>query len=196
VKRLFIFIIAGILILVLGLFFIYPFLESKLYIGDTAHKADAIIVLSGDTGPYYRRTRKAVELYKEGYAHHIIFSGYGFGGDSAEFLIKIAMHYNLPKSAVIVEPSARSTYENFLFSKPIILKDGFKSILIITSPYHQLRAYLVAKKIFRGTDVKIYNCASNKPADKNAGIGYRIREAKFVMMEYFKLLGYYLLGRI
>jgi uncharacterized SAM-binding protein YcdF (DUF218 family) len=196
VKRLYIFIVAGMFILTTGLFFIYPWLERTLYIGDVPHKADAVIVLSGDPEPYFLRTRKAVELYKQGYTHYIIFSGYGSGGDNAVFLSRIAMHYNISKQAIIIEPDARTTYENFLFSKPIILKHKFTSILIVTSPYHQLRAYLVAKKEFSGTDIKIYNCASNSPDMSAKGMVVKIRDARFIMMEYLKLLGYYMLGRV
>ena len=182
--------------MLIALFLIYPSLERILYLGDTPHHADAIIVLSGDVEPYFLRTKKAVELYKQGYAHYIIFSGYGSGGDNAEFLSRIALHYHIPKQAIIIEPNARTTYENFFFSKPLILKHGFKSIMIVTSPYHQLRAYLVAKKLFKDTGVMIYNCASHAPQSSTGGLNNRIREAKFVMMEYFKIVGYYLLGRI
>jgi uncharacterized SAM-binding protein YcdF (DUF218 family) len=195
-KHWLLFTFAGFVFLLAVLFFVYPFMEKILYLGDTPHHADAIIVLSGDMEPYFLRTKKAVELYKNGYAPYIIFSGYGAGGDNAEFLSRIALHYHISKQAIIIEPNARTTYENFLFSKPIILKHGFKSLLIVTSPYHQLRAYLVAIKLFKGTDVMIYNCASHRPYDSGGGIKNRIKEWRFVMMEYFKLLGYYLLGRI
>jgi|YelNatPaOPRAMG01_1025707.scaffolds.fasta_scaffold01730_2 uncharacterized SAM-binding protein YcdF (DUF218 family) len=191
-----VYIFTGIIILFAGLLFLYHLSKDILYLGDTPHHADAIIVLSGDAEPYFFRTEKAIKLYKEGYAPYIIFSGYGYGGDSAQFLAKIALRFNIPKKAIIIEPNARTTYENFFFSKPIVLQHAFKSILIVTSPYHQLRAYLVAKKLFKDTHVKIYNCASHKPCANNCTISYIIRETRFAMMEYFKLLGYYLLGRI
>ncbi len=186
----------GAVFLLVVLFFVYPFLENILYLGDTPHRADTIIVLSGDSEPYFLRTRKAVELYKQGYAPYIIFTGYGSGGDSGVFLSKIALHFHLPKKAIIIEPNARTTYENFLFTKPIVLKRGFTSILIVTSPYHQLRSFLVAEKMFKGTGVRIYTCASHRPYGTRESLRNRIREGRFVMMEYFKLLGYYLLGRI
>ncbi len=195
-KRVYIVTLIGTLLLIVGLFTAYPLLERELYLGDTPHKANAIIVLSGDAEPDYLRTRKAVELYKQGYARYIIFTGYGAAGDSGEFLSKIAAHHGIPMTAIIIEPYARSTYENFFFSRPLVLGHGFRSILIVTSPYHQLRAYLVAKKIFRDTGVRIYNCASHRPYTLAAGIGTSIREARFVFMEYIKFFGYYLLGRI
>lgn len=195
-RTIWIYISAVIIVLLSGLLSIYYVSEKILYLGDTPHHADAIIVLSGDTEPYFYRTEKAVKLYKEGYASYIIFSGYGYGGDSAQFLAKIALRFNIPKKAIIVEPDARTTYENFFFSKPIVLQHAFKSIIIVTSPYHQLRAYLVAQKLFRGTHVRIYNCASHKPCANGCDISYILRETRFAMMEYFKLLGYYLLGRI
>ncbi len=173
-----------------------PLIGRLLYISSTPHKADTIIVLSGDSEPYYPRTEEAIKLFKQGYAPYIIFTGYGFGGDSAEFLSKIALHFKIPKNAILIEPHAQNTYENFLFSKPIILKHGFQSILIVTSPYHQLRAYLVAKKIFKGTGIKIYNCASSKPESIHYAVYERIRESRFELMECIKILGYYMLGRI
>ena len=39
---------------------------------DNIQKSDAIILLEGDG---FNRYRKAVELYKEGYAEKIVFSG-------------------------------------------------------------------------------------------------------------------------
>ncbi len=195
-KRLLMYTGIGLIVLLVALFFVYPFLERILYLGDTPHQADAIIVLSGDLEPYFLRTKKAVELYRQGYAKYIIFTGYGSGGDSGEFLSKIALHFHLPEKAIIIEPNARTTYENFLFSKPIILEHGFRSILIVTSPYHQLRAFLVAQQLFKGTGVRIYNCASHRPYGATVSLNSRLHEGRFVMMEYFKLLGYYLLGRI
>ncbi len=195
-KSWFIYTCAGVLALAAGLVLLYPLLESKLYLGDTPVHADAIIVLSGDREPDYMRTRKAVELYRRGFARYIIFTGYGSGGDSGEFLSKIAARHRIPRSAIIIEPDARTTYENFLFSRPIIERRGFTSIIIVTSPYHQLRAYLVAKKVFAGTGVALYNCASNPPGYREAGIRDRLREARYVITEYIKIFGYYLLGRI
>lgn len=195
-RRICIFIGAGVFILAAGLFFSNPLLERTLYIGDVPHKADAIIVLSGDADPSYLRTKKAIELFKQGYADYIIFTGYGTAGDSGEFLSKVASHYGIPKKVILIEPYARSTYENFFFSKPLILKHGFQSILIVTSPYHQLRSYLVAKTVFKGTGIEIYNCASHKPGTSQEGMSFRMKDARFIMMEYFKLIGYYMLGRI
>lgn len=104
---------------------------------DTEHKR-ANFLRSSD------RIWQAVKLYKEGTIEKILITGGAanyFYKDTVEsavlrdFLVSIG----LPESDIITEEKARNTYENALFTKPLI-KSG-ESVLLITSAMHMRRSY-------------------------------------------------------
>ena len=95
------------------------------------------------------RVDHAVALYKDHYAPKILMSG---GNDKkdhaneAETMKQIAIGAGVPPADILLENKSTSTYENFLFSQPILTKAGLHSIIIVTDPYHNARASLVASK--------------------------------------------------
>lgn len=48
---------------------------------------------------------------------------------------------------IIVESKARNTIENMLFTIPLILKQKFKNITLVTSDFHIYRAHAILKAI-------------------------------------------------
>lgn len=148
------------------------YIRSKAEI-DTKVKSDVILVLGGtitsgtscfgpickQSGfvmrPHYNpcvvaRIDHAVSLYKEGFAPKILMSG---GNDEetndneAEIMKKIASESGVPAENILVENKSTSTYENLLFSQNVINENGLKSVIIVTEPYHIVRAALVASKL-------------------------------------------------
>lgn len=105
---------------------------------------DVALVLSG--GPDYRRTRRAVALYKSGRAGRLGFSGAGHGGDSAERLAREARRLGVPENNIVVEDRARSTVENFRNSCALAALDNADRIAIVTDQFHAYRAWLTAKR--------------------------------------------------
>ena len=125
---------------------------------DILSQADAIIVVSGDTD----RMKHAIDLYKKGYSSKLILSGAARGGFTSNAL---AMHLEasrsgVPNDAVILEEKAFNTYENALYTKGIVLSQGMRNIILVSSPYHQRRVYETFKSVFRGTDVGLQNSPS------------------------------------
>lgn len=104
-------------------------------------KADAIVAISGgDTGA---RTAEAVKLYEDGWSRHIIFSGAALDPSSASnaaVMAKLAEEQGVPKSAIQLEEHSTTTDTNATDSAVIINHDGYRSIILVTSPYHQRRA--------------------------------------------------------
>src|SRR4051812_29824603 len=105
------------------------------------HKADAIVAISGgDTGA---RTAEAVKLYQDGWAKHVIFSGAALDPNSASnaaVMARLAESQGVPKSAIQLEEQSTTTQTNATDTALIIQKDNYKSIILVTSPYHQRRA--------------------------------------------------------
>lgn len=106
---------------------------------DPIERADTIIAVSG--GDSNARIEKSVELYKEGWAPVIIFSGAAAEGDisNAAAMRNIASSMGVPKSDILIEEKSVDTVENAKFTSEIIKSKGYQSIILVTSPYHQRR---------------------------------------------------------
>lgn len=130
--------------------------------------ADCIVVLAGGVGEsgragqgYEERVKYGVELYKNGFAGHIIFSsGYKYVFEEPLLMKALAVSLDVPESAIILEDKAVNTYENIKFVNKILEEKGWKSILLVSSPYHMRRLYFVARKNIPGIKV-IYTPITN-----------------------------------
>lgn len=113
---------------------------------DSLEKVDAIVVVSG--GDSNKRIDKGVQLYKEGWGKVLIFSGAAAEGDisNAQAMKNIAVSRGVPQAAVLVEEKSKTTAENAEFTAEIIKERGYKSIILVTAPYHQRRTYNLFKK--------------------------------------------------
>ncbi len=128
---------------------------------DSLTKADAIVVVSGSN----ERLDHALSLYKSGFGPKLIFSGAASEGpmSNAKAWKIEAIKNGVPTNAIIIEEKAISTYENALFTKDIIIERGFKHIILVSSVYHQRRAYESFKNVLKGQDVVIQNSPAEAP---------------------------------
>jgi uncharacterized SAM-binding protein YcdF (DUF218 family) len=136
-----------------GLLFESPFVwwaAAPLRIVEAPRAADAIVVFAGGVGEsgkagggYQERVRQAVNLYRAGYAPRLVFSsGYSFAFAEAQVMRELAMNLGVPAEAIVLETEAGSTFENVVFSARILDREGARSALLVTSPYHARRAVL------------------------------------------------------
>lgn len=70
---------------------------------------------------------------------------------------EIALDLGVPDEAILVEPEARHTGENIVFTRRLLAGRGIRSVTLVTRPYQQRRAYATAKRLWPGVDVV---CAS------------------------------------
>ena len=125
--------------------------------------ADAIVLLGGATraAVYPRamtemneagdRLLQAVRLYREGKAPTIIASGgaidwLGSATPEAEGMREILEFMDIPPESIIVESSARNTYENARRVREIADELGIERILLVTSALHTPRSVGVFEK--------------------------------------------------
>jgi uncharacterized SAM-binding protein YcdF (DUF218 family)/glycosyltransferase involved in cell wall biosynthesis len=112
--------------------------------------ADAIVVLAGGVGEsgeagggYQERVKQAIDLYKAGYASHLVLSsGYVYSFREAEVMRALAIDNGVPASAIVLELQAKSTYDNVRFVKAILAEHRWSTILLVSSPYHMRRAIM------------------------------------------------------
>lgn len=105
--------------------------------------ADAIIAISGGDTP--ARTREAVQLYKDGWAPKLIFSGAAkdkTGPSNAETMRRDARAAGVPDRDIITEEYSENTKENAEKVQDIFSRDDISSVILVTSSYHQRRAAL------------------------------------------------------
>lgn len=124
---------------------------------DDLKKADVIIAISG--GETASRTQHAIDLYKEGWAPKLIFSGDALdplSPSNADVMKQIATLSSVPSKDVFIEEQSDNTQENAELSQNIIESLGYGTVILVTADYHQRRAYIE----FRGTlgeDIEIIN---------------------------------------
>ena len=107
---------------------------------DNLEKSDAIVVVSG--GQTNSRAQKGIELYKQGYAPYIIFSGAALDdGPSNAFAMRDqALAEGVPANNIYIDEKSQNTYQNAINTKSIAEEAGAKKLILVTSPYHQRRA--------------------------------------------------------
>jgi uncharacterized SAM-binding protein YcdF (DUF218 family) len=130
-------------------------LADHLIVRDPLAKADVILVLSGDTNG--ERAAAGIELYKEGWAKHILMSGgtLAWNLTSADWMKKQAVESGVPAAAVLTQDRSQSTIDDARFSLPIIKARRFRSVILVTSPYHSRRAAAVFKKLYRPAGISV-----------------------------------------
>lgn len=132
--------------------FILLLVALPLFIGwylspqDVLKKADAIVVISG--GDNNERIQKGVDLYEEGWAPILVFSGAAAEGEvsNAKMMKTISISKGVPGDDILIEEKSTTTEENAEFTSDLLKREGFDSYILVTSPYHQRRAYELFKK--------------------------------------------------
>lgn len=164
---------SGILLLLMLLLLGNAFLVNALFrsweippcaLSDVPANSTAII-LTGVTklnkAPYDRvyfargadRVTQALMLYRKGKIKRFVISGgsgklLGEGRDEAHELKKFLLDCAVPDSVILLEPEAKNTRENALFTQRLLQEEKLKGpFLLITSAFHMRRALACFKKV-------------------------------------------------
>ncbi|MCW8116849.1 MULTISPECIES: YdcF family protein [Streptomyces violaceoruber group] len=109
----------------------------------------------------------AADLYERGMTPLIVFTGATSPTTRERMPRGEAVHYReralelgVPSSAVLVEPRARNTGDNIRFSRELLKEADVdvSSVLLISKPYEERRAYATARKLW--PDVEIISASS------------------------------------
>jgi uncharacterized SAM-binding protein YcdF (DUF218 family) len=119
--------------------------------------ADAIVAISG--GDTSARTKEAIELYKNGWARKLIFSGAArdkTGPSNAEAMRREARAAGVPDGDILTEELGETTKQNAANTQDILERNDVSSVILVTSAYHQRRAGLEFNARAAGK-VTVYN---------------------------------------
>jgi len=122
------------------------------HVNHTVEKAEFILVLGSHD---LRVADRATELYFEGWAPRIIFSG-GLGNFTKEMWTEteadkfaaIAIKMGVPKESILVENKSTNTGENILFTQQLLAQQNLEpqSFIVVQKPYVERRSYATFKK--------------------------------------------------
>jgi uncharacterized SAM-binding protein YcdF (DUF218 family) len=119
-----------------------------LYVSDSEPPpADLIASFQGRDG----RTRKAYELAERGYAPALVIS------PATESQLRRQDRIFGFENPVrrIIEPQARTTFENALYTAQIMQRHDLNSVILVTSWDHMPRSYLLLRIMRLGSDTRI-----------------------------------------
>lgn len=123
-----------------------------LKMNQSLEKSDCILTL----GTYDERVaQRGAELYLQGFAPLIVFSGGlsqfakdNWGETEADHFAKIAIQMGVPSKDILIENKSTNTGENIQFSQKILKENGLdpQSFIIVQKPYMERRSYATFKK--------------------------------------------------
>lgn len=118
-------------------------------------RSDAIIVISGDED--LARFREGLRLHRGGWAPKLIFSGAARSADSsnAEVMRRMAVAEGVPADAILTDHIGEDTYGNAVNTRRLMVEDGLRSAILVTSPYHLNRAVTTFRGVYRDTGIRV-----------------------------------------
>ncbi len=186
-------------ILVIPLYFFHGLILNKaakyLYYTDELKPADVIVVIPGSETEY--SVAHGAKLFKEGWSRKdkIILSG---GNATWKYTWSSLMKgqvlsLGVPAKAIFLEEKSSSTKENAIFTKEIIKKHGYTSLILVTSPYQSKRANKIFSKIM-GNEIKVLSDPSEEGCFQFKDWWKREKDMKAVLTEFFKFFWFYIFG--
>ncbi|MEI6639162.1 MAG: YdcF family protein [Chlorobium sp.] len=118
---------------------------------DIPIKSDVIIVLGGDNG---LRVYKGAELYKAGFANHIILTGIDerfYRPNHPNWRERRMREMGVPKGVIMVDAKSGTSWEEALNTSNTMEKRGWKSAIIVSDPPHLLRLHQTWSRAFKGS---------------------------------------------
>ena len=124
-------------------------------------KADAILVLCSHDE---RVAERAAQLFHEGWAPLVIFSG-GQGSitrtlwsePEAERFARIAVNLGVPRESILIEAQSTNTGENIVFTKRLLAERGLdlQTFIVVQKPYMERRAFATFRKLWPEKEVVV-----------------------------------------
>lgn len=128
-------------------------------LGQEPEKADCIVALGNSD---IRTAHAAAEQFNKGYGDVLVTTG-GFGRltkdaftkPEAHIFAEEAMRLGVPSEKIIIEDKSTNTFDNIRFTKKLLDEKNLnpKSMLIVTKPYMEKRAFTTAQAVWPDINV-------------------------------------------
>jgi uncharacterized SAM-binding protein YcdF (DUF218 family) len=134
-------------------------LDVFLIVADSLQSADAIVPLGGEAAQ--ERLIHAAKLFKEGYAQSFIIVNEdiklpGIRTEYNELVKREAIWQGVSSESIVFAPSiVTSTVDEALSVRQLAETEGFRSLIVVTSPFHTRRTRRIFGDAFRETGITI-----------------------------------------
>ncbi len=111
-------------------------------------------------------------------------------GLGADYMKQYALERGVPEQDILVENESLHTLENAQFTLPILHDHAINTIILVTSPFHQRRAYQTFFKILHPHHITIQNYAATSRYWNNFYWFFFWENIALVMSEIKRLYNY------
>lgn len=142
--------------------FVALFAPKYLAYADSPVKSDAVVLFIGPG--FSAREMEAKRLLEEGYADYLLIPSIGMVGKDSSAVVNLRdFHDQLARfsrsawegspeqegtNAIKRKRLVQSTYLEILEARKMMEEHGFKSALLVSSPYHMRRIKIIAERVF------------------------------------------------
>lgn len=184
---------SGMLVLIASI--ILPLIAAPwLIVDDADETADAIVVLGGEAYPP-NRTIHALNLYSQRRAPVVVFTGGTLPGrppetSSARVALRYALKHGLPAEVALAADTAQSTYDEATLVRDLAARHGWRSLIIVTDPYHTRRAVRTFRAIIPDVQVTASVAPFLDPFTDPLSRGVRVwryAAAELIKMAFYRL---------
>lgn len=126
-----------------------PFVGFALEVASDLQPADVIVVLGGGNGD---RDVYASELYRRGLAKNVIATGSPVGTSAGA---RGLVARGIPRDAIYLANGSQNTHEDAVLSRRILLAHRWRTVLLVTDPYHERRALWTFQAELEGTGIQV-----------------------------------------
>ncbi|MBU0881138.1 MAG: YdcF family protein, partial [Candidatus Omnitrophica bacterium] len=177
------------------------FIAKPLQISSVPQRSDVIIALGGGVGEsgkvgqgYQERVETAVKLYNQHFADHILYSsGYKYLMQEAHVMKALSVNMGVSNQAISIDDASHNTYEMILHLKDLAGKNGWKKIIVISSPYHMLRLKFLCDKYLSDSKVLYIPVEESEYYAKGPRVTFKQIEGiiqEYAAIFYYKLRKY------
>ncbi len=102
----------------------------------------------------------------------------------------------VPPSAILVVANSESTFDDARLTREEMERHGWRSAIVISDPFHLRRVSLVFTRAFRGSGLTVTYHAPPRNWFSTDHWWQRRKDTVQVLLEYIKLTGYLVQGRL
>jgi uncharacterized SAM-binding protein YcdF (DUF218 family) len=174
-----------------------------LVVDSTPSESDLIVCLAGGN---VERGLGTADLYSKGYAPRVFVAreeppdGLEWAREkgveypeSIDLMVMLLEALGVPRSAILpAEQPVGSTLEEARLVREVVKKQGYSSLILVTSPTHTRRVLLTFRKVFEREDVRLHVVPTPYSRFRSEDWWQSRKYAREVIVEYQKLIFYVL----
>lgn len=159
------------------------------------NNADLIVILGGGVGA---RLKKGIELYRHEYSNKMFVTGFpemdrDVLPTHSKWRIQYLIEQGIPKKSLILDDSAKNSYEEAVAVKKLMLENQWYKVLVVSDPPHLRRLSYIFSAVFETSNDLSFLLVASEPAWWAGNYWWsNTISAQFVLLEVVKL-GYFFL---